>query len=139
MYNIWCDQSKAQKSLRNLYDQNTERTSFSSFFPGWVLLCKNEIFNAKSSNSYSWYPSLTCIHYASFGISVCRFLERIYSLTRVDFKLHDHCEVLARIWKAQNSPRLLPRIYSVLRLKYAEPSKFTVSKSDCEGAKKLQH
>ena len=45
---------------------------------------------------------------------------------------------LARIWKAQNSPRLLPWIYSVLRRKYAEPSKFTVFKIHCEGAKKLQ-
>ena len=84
----------------------------------WSLIC----------TIYSWYPSLTCIHYASFGISVCRFRERIYSLTRVSLKFHDPCEVLARIWKAQNSPRLLPWIYSVLRLKYAEPSKFTVFK-----------
>ena len=52
--------------------------------------------------------------------------------------MHNPCEVLARIWKAQNSPRLLPWIYSVLRLKYAEPSKFTVLKVDFEGAKKLQ-
>ena len=52
--------------------------------------------------------------------------------------MHDPCEVLARVWKAQNSPRLLPWIYSVLRLKYAEPSKFTVLKIDFEGAKKLQ-
>ena len=68
----------------------------------WSLIC----------TIYSWYPSLTCIHYASFGISVCRFRERIYSLTRVSLKFHDPCEVLARIWKAQNSPRLLPWIYN---------------------------
>ena len=64
---------------------------------------------------------------------MCRFPGKIYSLTRVDLKLHDPFEVLARIWKAQSSPRLLPWIYSVLRLKYAEPSKFTVFKIDCEG------
>ena len=29
VYNIWCDQSKEQKSLRILYDQNTEHTIFS--------------------------------------------------------------------------------------------------------------
>ena len=104
----------------------------------WVLSCKIEIFKAKISTSYSWYPSLTCIHYASLSISVCSFRERIYSLTRVNFKVHDPCEVLARIWKAQNSPRLLPWIYSVLRLKYAEPTKLTVFKSSCKGAKKLQ-
>ena len=112
--------------------------NFSSFFPGWVLSCKIELFKAINSNSYSWYTSLTCIHYASFGISVCRFLERIWSLTRVNLKLHDPCEVLARVWKDQNSPRLLLWIYSVLRLKYAEPSKITVFKSDCEGATRLQ-
>ena len=61
------------------------------------------------------------------------------SEARRNFKLHDPCEVSQRIWKAQNSPRLLPWIYSVLRLKYAEPSKFTVLKIDFEGAKKLQH
>ena len=105
----------------------------------WFLIC----------TIYSWYPSLTCIHYASFGISVCRFRERIYSLTRVNLKLHDPCEVLARIWKTQNSHHLLPWIYSVLRLKYAKLSKFTVwlwrSKETqhynffCKGAKKLHH
>ena len=60
------------------------------------------------------------------------------SEARGNLKLHDPCEVLARIWKAQNSPRLLPWIYSVLRLKYADPSKFTVFKIDFEGTKKLQ-
>ena len=95
----------------------------------WSLIC----------TIYSWYPSLTCIHYASFGISVCRFRGRIYSFALVDINLHDPCEVLARIWKSQNSPRLLPWIYSVFRLKNAEPSKCTVLKIDCEGANKLQH
>ena len=28
VHNIWCDQSKEQKSLRILYDQNTERINF---------------------------------------------------------------------------------------------------------------
>ena len=60
------------------------------------------------------------------------------SEARGNLKLHEPCEVLARVWKAQNSLRLLPWIYSVLRLKYAEPSKFTVLKIDFEGAKKLQ-
>ena len=102
---------------------------FSSFFPGWVLSCRIEIFKAILSNSISWYPSLTCIHYASFGISVYSFRGRIYSLTRVDIKLHDPCEVLARIWTAQSSPRLLPWIYSVLTPRYAEASKFTVKEN----------
>ena len=82
--------------------------------------------------------SLNSIHYASFGITVCGFRGRIYSSARVNLKLHDPCEVLARIWKAQNSPRLLLWIYSVLRLKYEQQSKFTVFKIDYEAAKKLQ-
>ena len=56
----------------------------------------------------------------------------------MNLELLDPCEVLARIWTAQISPGLLPWIYSVLRLKSAEPSKFTVFKIDCEGAEKLQ-
>ena len=70
---------------------------FSSFFPGRDLSCKIEIFKPNISNSYSWYPSPTCIHYASFSNSVCRFRGKIYSLTRLNPKLHDACEVLARI------------------------------------------
>ena len=89
---------------------------------------------------YSWYwvRSLNSIHYARFGISACGFRGRICSFARVNVKLHDPCEVLARIWKAQNSPRLLPWVYSVLKLKHAEPSKFTVFKIDFKGAKTLQ-
>ena len=30
-YNIWCDQSKEQNSLRILHDQNTEHTMFHLF------------------------------------------------------------------------------------------------------------
>ena len=39
-YNIWCDQGKEQKSLRNLYDQNTKHTVFRLFFPGGFYLAK---------------------------------------------------------------------------------------------------
>ena len=49
VYNIWCDQSKEQKSLRNLFDQNTEHTLCHIFFPGWVLFCKTEISKANFS------------------------------------------------------------------------------------------
>ena len=87
---------------------------------------------------YSRYPILTCIHYASFGISVCGFRRRIYSFTRVNLKLHNPYEVLARFWKTQNSPRLLPWTCSALRLKYAEPSRFFFT-IDCEGATKLRN
>ena len=70
-------------------------------------------------------------------MSVCGFRGRLYSFARVNLKLQDPREVLAKIWKAQNSPRRLPWIYSALRLKYAKPSKFSVFEIDCEGAKKF--
>ena len=81
---------------------------------------------------------LNSIHYANFGISVCGFRGEIYSLARVCPKLHDPCEIVEKIWKSQTSPRLLLWIYCMLRLQYADPSKFIVFKVHCEGGKKLQ-
>ena len=40
VYNIGCDQSKEQKSLRILYDQNTEHTIFHLFSRGGFYFVK---------------------------------------------------------------------------------------------------
>ena len=40
VYNIWWDQSKEQKSLRNLSDQNTEQTIFHLFSQGGFYLAE---------------------------------------------------------------------------------------------------
>ena len=95
--------------------------------------------------------SLNSIHYASFGNSVHGFGEKNF-FASVKLKLNDPCEVLAKVWKTQNSTGLLPWIHFVLMLNYAETSKFTVLKliskeqrhtnrknASYEGAKKLQN
>ena len=82
--------------------------------------------------------SQNSIHYASFGISVCRYCGRIYSFASVNLKMQGPCEDLLRIWKIQNSPHLLPWIYSLLGLKYAEQSQHIVFEIDFPGPKALQ-
>ena len=65
-------------------------------------------------------------------------VDKFYSVTRVIHQLHNPSEVSTRNWETQISPRLLPWIYSVFRLKYAGPYKLIAFKNDCEGAKTLQ-
>ena len=112
--------------------------NFSAFLPGWVPSCKIEFFKASISKFTLFVLTLNSIYYASFGNNVWGFRGGIYSSSRVNLKLHEHSENLARTWKTQNSPRLLPAIYSMLRLKYAEPSKFTVFEIDFKRTKTLQ-
>ena len=125
---------------------------FSSFFPGWVLSCKTEIYKTNVSKFILWVLSRNRIHYTSFIINVWGFRGRLYSFARVNLKLHDPCELLAKNRTAQNSPHLLPWISSVLKLRDAEPSKFLFLRlisweqrysnrhlASCEGAKKLHH
>ena len=132
--NICCKQSKEQNSFSNFYDQNTK----ASFFPG-IYIAKMKHWRQLFQKSYSWYWVSTVSTNAGFGISVSGFHGRIYTFTRANPKLHEPCEVLARIWKDQKSPQMLPWIFSVLKLTYAKSSKFTASEIMCGGAKKLQH
>ena len=103
---------------------------------GWVssdtrvILKLHNILLARSLNSS---------HYTSIEISLCEFRGRVNFFARVNLKLHDPCEVLARIWKSQNSPRLLTWIYSILGPKYAEPCKPSVSKIEFKRSETLRH
>ena len=101
------------------------------YFENWKI--QSKFFKIYTLGSESKQYLLTLA-----SLLACAGSVEEFTFLRVNRKFHDPCEVLARSWRAKTSLLLLPWINSVLRLKYAEPTKFTAFKTGCEGAKKLQ-